>query len=194
MFRFSGAVCATAVAIGGTTPQALADAESGGGFEHYQQAVYDLTGVEYGAGLAVIEDAFEIGAGVQAMRLKWESVILETFDHTGAPNWASEAWFGIEGVDQDGAPLQQIVQPFPDDFDGGVFGPVDGSLDIEFAHLFADPDGMLGLLVGSTWDDGSGLPAGQYLNGTLIVEFIGIPAPATLAVLALAARGRRRRR
>jgi hypothetical protein len=129
------------------------------------------------------------------MRLRWQDVVLETYlDNTGTPNWASEAYFGILAVDLVGDPLGWVEQPFPDDYAGGVFGPVDGEVSLELANVFTGPSGTVSVLTGSTFEDGSGLPAGRYLGGTLIIEYMGIPSPGGLALLATAAWRTRRRR
>ncbi|MDP7070398.1 MAG: hypothetical protein QF561_03505 [Phycisphaerales bacterium] len=169
-------------------------ASAGDGIEEYQQVIYDMTGVEYMGGPPAVEVELEIGGGSQVMALHWEDIVIETFDNTGVPNWGSEAYFGFQAAHLDGTTADVIVQPFPDANQGGQFGPVDGSLDTELDGLFAHNDSKVYLLTGATWVDGSGEPAGQYLSGKLIIEYLPIPGPATLAVLGLAGLPWRRRR
>ncbi len=169
-------------------------ASAGEGVEEYQQVIYDMTGVEYMGGAPAIEVELPIGDGSQIMALHWDDIIIETADNTGVPNWGSEAYFGFQANHPDGAAEMIIVQPFPDANAGGVFGPVSGSLSTELAELFAHSDGTVYLLTGSTWADGSGEPAGQYLGGSLVIEYLPIPGPAGIAILGLAGLCQRRRR
>ena len=187
-------VCVAAIGIGMLPSLALAGGQ-GGDIGDYEQAIFDLTGIEYVGGPPAISGAFNVDPDRQIMRLRWEDVILETYDNTGTPNWANEAYFGILAVDLMGDPLGWVEQPFPDDYSGGTFGPVDGEVSLELANVFTGPTGTVSVLTGSSFVDGSGLAAGQFLGGTLIIEYMGIPSPGGLALLAAAAwRTRRRRR
>ncbi|MCP4758940.1 MAG: hypothetical protein GY876_05685 [Planctomycetes bacterium] len=159
----------------------------------YEQVIYDMTGVEYMGGPPAIEVELEIGWDSQVMALRWVDIVIETANNTGVPNWGSEAYFGFQAAHPDGSVEPIIVQPFPNANEGGVFGPVSGTLDTEIDNLFAH-NAKVYLLTGSTWVDGSGEPAGQYLGGKLIIEYLPIPAPAGIALLGFAAIGRRRRR
>ncbi len=185
-----------AAVVVGTRPSLALAGDQGGDVGDYEQAIFDLSGNEYAGGPPAISGAFEVDPDRQIMRLRWQDVILETYlDNTGTPNWASEAFFGILAVDLVGDPLGWVEQPFPDDYSGGHFGPVDGEVSLELANVFTGPSGTVSVLTGSTFEDGSGLPAGKYLGGTLIIEYMGIPSPGGLAIFAAAAwRTRRRRR
>ena len=171
-------------------------AAGGEGGSTYEEKVFDLTGVAYIGGVPEIVADLEIGPA-QVSALRWENVILQTFDNTGIPNWGSEAFFGFQAVTAEGSSEIVMVQPFPDANSGGTFGPTDGSLEVELSNLFSSPEGRVSLLTASSWDDGSGEAAGEYIQGSLVIVYepILIPAPGVLAVLGLAGiSGRRRRR
>jgi len=175
------------------TPMAIASGQDGSEGS-YEQAVFDLSGISYTGGPPVVVGAFEVDPSRQIMRLRWEDVVLETYDNTGTPNWASDAYVGIMAVDLTGEPLGWLEQPFPTDYAHGTFGPSSGSVDLEVANLFTGDDGHVQVLMASSFVDGSGDPAGMYLGGSLILEYVGIPAPGGFAVLALLVGSPRRRR
>lgn len=185
-----------AIAVAGTLPSLAIAGDQNGDSGDYEQAIFDLTGWGYAGGLPAIIGVFNVDPDRQIMRLRWEEVILETSqNNTGTPNWASEAYFGIWAVDQVGEPLGWLEQPFPDDYSSGQFGPVDGEVSLELANVFTGPSGQVSVLTASSFADGSEWPAGHFLSGRLIIEYIGIPSPGGLALLAAAAwRTRRRRR
>jgi hypothetical protein len=186
--RSSGFVVASAAVLG------LGGLAAAGGTGAYEEAIFDLTGVAYMGGAPVITAELEIGPA-QVVELRWDNVVLETFDNTGIPNWGSEAFFGFQAVTDAAESEIVMVQPFPDANSGGTFGPVSGSLDVELDNLFSSPEGRVYVLTASSWADGSGLPAGQYQSGSMTIVYMPIPAPAGIAVLGLAGlAGRRRRR
>lgn len=185
------AILIASVAVVGSTSGAFGGNDETGDFK---EVVYDLTGVAYSGGPPVIQAALDIGAA-QIMELRWQNVVLETYNNTGTWNWASEAFLGFQADTPDGSTIQVMVQPFPDtNTGGGPFGPVDGSLDVELADLFSNATGQVHLLKSSNWDDGSGMSAGTYLAGELILVYAPIPAPGALCLLAVAGLTRRRRR
>ena len=170
-------------------------AVAGGSDETTEQVLYDLTGVEYFGGPAELFTILEVTAGARLVEFRWENVVLETYDNVGVPNWGSEAVLGIEAIDNAGETFSEYFFPFPDANSGpGPFGPVDGSLDLLLVDMFADQSGHVSVLGGSTWEDGSGLPAGKYLSGILALVYAPIPAPAALALFGIAAMTSRRRR
>jgi hypothetical protein len=185
-----------AIAVAGTLPSLAIAGDQNGDSGDYEQAIFNLTGIEYAGGPPAISGAFDVDPNRQIMRLRWEDVVLETYqDNTGTPNWASEVYFGILAVDQVGEPLGWLEQPFPDDYSSGTFGPVDGEVSLELENVFTGPSGTVSVLTASSFVDGSGLPVGHFIGGTLIIEYMGIPSPGGLALLAAAAwRTRRRRR
>ena len=185
-----------AAAAVGILPSVALAGDQNGDSGDYEQAIFELTGIEYAGGPPAISGAFDVDPNRQIMRLRWEGVILETYqDNTGTPNWASEAYFGILAVDQVGELLGWLEQPFPDDYSSGTFGPTAGEVSLELANVFTGPSGQVPVLTASSFVDGSELPAGHYLGGTLIIEYMGIPSPGGLALLSAAAwRTRRRRR
>lgn len=186
----------TAVAVGILPSVALAGDQSGDSGD-YEQSIFDLTGIEYAGGIPVSQGLFlNVAPDRQIMRLRWEDVVLETYAHNeGTPNWASEAYFGISAFDLVGDALAWLEQPFPDNHAGGVFGPVNGEVSLELANIFTGPNGDVSMLTASSFVDGSELPAGHYLGGSLIIDYMGIPSPGGLALLSAAAwRTRRRRR
>ncbi|MBT5382697.1 MAG: hypothetical protein HOL13_07650 [Phycisphaerae bacterium] len=167
---------------------------SAGGTGIYEELVFDLTGVSYMGGAPVIIADLEIGPA-QVAELRWDNVVLETFDNTGIPNWASEAFFGFQAVTEAAESEIVMVQPFPDSNGGGTFGPTNGSLDVELSNLFSNAEGRVDLLTASSWVDGSGLPAGVYIQGSLTIVYQPLPAPGAIALLGLAGlAGKRRRR
>lgn len=159
-----------------------------------EQILYNLTGVEYLGGIPEIIATLEISANARLVELKWENVVLETFDNVGVPNWGSEAVLGVSGVNTAGETHSELFLPFPNANSGGIFGPVDGSLDLLFADMFSDQSGHIMISAGSTWDDNTGLPAGEYLDGQLVLIYAPIPAPGAIALLGLAGLATRRRR
>lgn len=170
-------------------------AVAGGSDETTEQVLYDLTGVEYFGGPAELFTILEVTAGARLVEFRWENVVLETYDNVGVPNWGSEAVLGIEAINNAGETFSEYFFPFPDANSGpGPFGPVDGSLDLLLVDMFADQSGHVSVLGGSTWEDGSGLPAGKYLSGILALVYAPIPAPAALALFGIAAMTSRRRR
>ncbi|MBT7352306.1 MAG: hypothetical protein HN811_07570 [Phycisphaerae bacterium] len=167
---------------------------SAGGTGIYEELVFDLTDVSYMGGAPVIIADLEIGPA-QVAELRWDNVVLETFDNTGIPNWASEAFFGFQAVTEAAESEIVMVQPFPDSNGGGTFGPTNGSLDVELSNLFSNAEGRVDLLTASSWVDGSGLPAGEYMQGILTIVYQPLPAPGAIALLGLAGlAGKRRRR
>ena len=137
----------------------------------------------------------DLGIGpAKLVELRWEDIVIETYDNVGIPNWANEAWMGFRAVDANGLNIDLMVQPFPDTFEGGVVGPTSGALDLSLLDLFAGSEGTVDVLVASGWDDGSGDPAGSFVSGNLVLRFQAIPAPSALAMLGAAALCTRRRR
>jgi hypothetical protein len=190
MFRVksSGVVVACAAMLG------LSSVGSAGGTQTYEEVIFDLTGVTYLGGAPAITAELEIGPA-QVAELRWDNVVLETFDNTGIPNWGSEAFFGFQAVTEASESEIVMVQPFPDANSGGTFGPISGSLDVELDNLFSTTEGRVFLVTASSWVDGSGLPAGQYTQGSLVIRYVVLPAPGALALLGLAGlAGPRRRR
>lgn len=164
-----------------------------GGTHTYEEVIYDLTGTTYLGGAPVITADLGIGPS-QVIQLRWDLVVLETFDNSGIPNWGSEAFFGFQAVAANLDPQTVMVQPFPDDDEGGTFGPTSGSLDVELSNLFSNPDGKVYLMTASSWIDGSNTPAGQYTSGTISIIFDPIPAPGAIVLLGIAGLARSRRR
>jgi len=160
----------------------------------FDEVIYDFNEDLYFPGSAQVLADLGIGAA-QLVELRWEDVVVETYDNVGIPNWANEAWVGFHAVDANGIPLDFMTQPFPDTFEGGIVGPTSGSMDLTMLDLFSNSKGTVQFLLGSSWDDGSGQSAGSFLSGQLILRFQTVPAPATMALLGLAVGlGRRRRR
>jgi len=189
MFRVksSGVVVACAAMLG------LSSVGSAGGTQTYKEVIFDLTGVTYLGGPPAITAELEIGPA-QVAELRWDNVVLETFDNTGIPNWGSEAFFGFQAVTEASELEIVMVQPFPDANSDGTFGPISGSLDVELDNLFSTTEGRVSLVTASSWVDGSGLPAGQYTQGSLVIRYVVLPAPGALALLGLAGLAAPRRR
>lgn len=183
----SGVVVACAAVLG------LSGLASAGGSGAYEEAIFDLTGVTYAGGGPVVVAELDIGPA-QVAELRWDNVVLETFNNTGIPNWGSEAFFGFQAVTEAADPETVMVQPFPDANAGGTFGPTNGSLDVELDNLFSSPEGRVHLVTASSWVDGSGLPAGEYTGGSLTIVYLPLPGPGSIALLGLAGLASRRRR
>ena len=182
------------VIIAGIATISMVGIASAGGTSTYEEVVFDLTGVSYVGGGPAILAELEIGPA-QVVELRWDNVVLETFDNTGIPNWGSEAFFGFQAVTDATESEIVMVQPFPDSNGGGTFGPTNGSLDVELSNLFSNPEGYVYLMTASSWADGSSDPAGQYTQGSIIIVYETIPAPGAIALLGLAGlAGKRRRR
>jgi hypothetical protein len=182
------------VIIAGISAMSVVGIASAGGTGIYEEIVFDLTGVSYMGGSPVIAADLEIGPA-HVVELRWDNVVLETFDNTGIPNWGSEAFFGFQAVTDATESEIVMVQPFPDSNGGGTFGPTNGSLDVELSNLFSNPEGHVYLVTASAWVDGSGLPAGQYTQGSIIIVYQTLPAPGAIALLGLAGlAGKRSRR
>jgi len=152
----------------------------------FDEVTYDFNEDLYFPGAPQVLADLGIGPA-QLVELRWEDIVIETYDNVGIPNWANEAWMGFSAVDANGIPLDFMTQPFPDTFEGGIVGPTSGSMDLTMLDLFSNTKGTVQFLLGSNWDDGSGQPAGSYLSGQLILRFQTVPAPATMALLGLAA-------
>jgi hypothetical protein len=173
----------------------LAPAHAGNeGAGIFKEVIYDLNEDLYFPGSPQILADLGIGPA-RLIEIQWEDVVLETFDNVGVPNWGNEAWFGIAAVTGKGNPLAVLLQPFPDAFEGGTFGPTSGTLDVSLLELFSSSTGEIQFLVASGWDDGSGMPSGVFHSGQLILRYEPlIPAPASLAIFGCLALGGRRRR
>lgn len=160
----------------------------------FDEVIYDFNEDLYFPGSPQVLADLGIGPA-QIVEMRWEDVVIETYNNVGIPNWANEVWMGFRAVDANGIPLDLLTQPFPDTFEGGIVGPTSGSMDLTMLDLFSNAQGTVQLLVASGWDDGSGQPAGSFLSGQLILRFQTVPAPATMVLLGLAVSlGRRRRR
>ena len=159
----------------------------------FDEVIYNFNEDLYFPGSPQVLADLDIGPA-QLVELRWEDVVIETYNNVGIPNWANEVWMGFRAVDANGIPLDLLTQPFPDTFEGGIVGPTSGSMDLALLDLFSNAQGAVQLLVASGWDDGSGQSAGSFLSGQLILRFQTVPAPATMALLGLAAGLRRRRR
>lgn len=159
-----------------------------------EEVVYEFNEDLYYPGAPQVIADLGIGPA-RLVELQWEDVVLETFNNIGVPNWANEAWFGFRGFDTDGGALDLLTQPFPDTFESGVVGPTSGSLDVALLDLFSSAEGTIQFLLASNWDDGSGMPAGSFLSGRLIMRYESlVPAPGALALLGVLLGRRRRRR
>jgi len=159
----------------------------------FDEVIFDFNEDLYFPGSSQVLADLGIGPA-QLVELRWDDVVIETYNNVGIPNWANEAWMGFRATDANGIPLDLLTQPFPDTFEGGIVGPTSGSLDLTMLDLFSNAKGVVQLLLASGWDDGSDQPAGSFLSGQLILRFQTVPAPATVTLLGLSACLRRRRR
>ena len=156
--------------------------------------VFDLAGIDhYGSGLSsigVFDDA-EFGAEVESISLN--DGVLETYNNTGTPNFANEAILAVRLADADGDEALFYFFPYPDEDGAGQFGPVNLTIDLAGDGYYIPPSGDVTAYAASIWDDGSGVAAGTWLQGTLSINLV--PAPAGLAIFAGSAfLGCRRRR
>ena len=145
--------------------------------------------------------AGEAHAGAKIISIDWSGLELVTFNNVGVPYYGSEALIGIEGEDEFGSDSTFWFFPLPDaNYQGTPDNPIvqddPMSMNVESFGLHLDPMGGIGALLTAAWNDGSGLDAGQWINGVVTIHYEKIPAPGALALLALAgvagSRGRRR--
>ncbi len=160
----------------------------------FDEVIYEFNDDLYHPGSPAVLADLGIGPA-KIIELRWNDIIIETYNNVGIPNWAAEAWMGVRAVDANGLPVDHMVQPFPNNYDDGIVGPTSGTLDVSVLDLVTNDDGLIRLLLASGWNDGSGEPAGSFLSGQLIVRYEQlVPAPGALALIGLTCLSPRRRR
>ena len=156
-------------------------------------APFDLAGTEYGSsGLTVIGSFQTNAAGTQITGFTLQQGILSTYDNGGLPNWASEAVLGFSVALPTGDEIIYFHLPFAEVDGSGTYGPIDIEVDMSFAGYLVPEDGIITAYALSSWDDGTGQPAGIWQQGELDVNYL--PGPASLALLVLGGMTARRRR
>ncbi|MBG79700.1 MAG: PEP-CTERM sorting domain-containing protein [Phycisphaerales bacterium] len=164
---------------------------------------FDLGGPFFGSEITVLGE-FSAGAenaGAEITGIEWSDLSLVTYDNVGVPYYGSEALIGISAVDADGADSAFWYFPFPDaNYQGTEDNPIvqdeTQSFNLEGYGLHLDASGGIAALLTASWDDTSGLPAGEWTSGTIKIFFNKIPAPGSLVLLGIAGLtglGRRRR-
>ncbi|MDG2093664.1 MAG: PEP-CTERM sorting domain-containing protein [Phycisphaerales bacterium] len=145
-------------------------------------------------------------AGAKIVSIEWTGLALETFNNIGLPNYGSEAMIGLEATTESGGSEEIWFFPFPNaNYQGTVDNPIEQpagegfSFDLTQFDLELDVNGSIAALVTNAWDDGAATASGQWLSGTVIVNYeaVVIPAPGVLGLLGLAGlagTSRRRRR
>ena len=156
-------------------------------------APFELDGVEYSAGINTVIGSFQTDSGGELITgFTISQAVLETYDNTGQPNWASEALLGFTVAFADGSSTIFYMVPFENVQEHGTFGPVDINLDLSAYNLYVPEDGFITAYAISGWTDGTDQPAGTWTQGEL--EVIYLPGPGSLALLLVAGVATRRRR
>jgi hypothetical protein len=159
---------------------------------HAAIAPFELEDIEYSAGVNTIIGSFQTNAaGTLVTGFTISQAVLETYDNTGQPNWASEALLGFTVALPDESGIVFYTIPFENIQEYGVFGPLDISVDLSGYGLYVPADGIITAYAISSWTDGTDLPAGIWTQGELNVNYL--PAPGSLALLLLAGIATRRR-
>ena len=157
-------------------------------------APFTFDDIDYYAGVFTVVDEFDTGfAGDPIIALHLSDIVLETYDNTGQPNWASEALLAIDLADEGGADLIHFFAPFESVDDQGGFTIDNWYIDLSASGYFVPDDGIITVYAVGSWSDGTSLPAGTWLEGLMEVEF-GIPAPGAIVLLLGAGLAVRRRR
>lgn len=126
---------------------------------------YIATGVQFGnQGILPLGSAM-VGFG-------FDGVEADVYFNDGASfsNWAVEAWLGCTYLDAVNGLSFVGVSPFAESEGPGHFGPASNYfalLPTDWPMPTADP---FTFYAESTWDDGTGLPAGTFTAGVLYVE------------------------
>jgi hypothetical protein len=190
----------TAIALAAVTTVVVLGASSVATADVVRYSV-DLENVDYffpaiGDGQLILSVTNPAAAGGLVVDFGWDDLEIFVHDNTdqNAPfeNWASELQIGYTWGEYEGI---EYSAPFLGANSDGFHGPVSANNQ----HFFGDvinSDGTIELWARSIWDDGTGLPAGTLLSGTVWIDIQHqIPAPGVLAVLGLAGViGCRRRR
>jgi hypothetical protein len=109
--------------------------------------------------------------GSEVIGFSYTDLVIEVYFNNGASysNYASELWLGFSYDDGSGGANLVGLQPFEGVDEGpGVFGPVSLSLPLTGWYPPTGQDLFFGAT--SLWDDGTGLPAGTMLSGTVCVD------------------------
>jgi hypothetical protein len=147
-------------------------------------------------GQLLLSIADPAAAGGTVVNFGWDDLSIFVNDNTsfGAPfaNWATELLLGYTWGEFSGI---EYAQPFPGANSHGAHGPVSAS-NQHFPSDLINSQGMIELWARSSWNDGTGMPAGTLISGTVWIDVQQlVPAPGVLAVFGLAGLcGRRRRR
>lgn len=166
----------------------------------------DLTGVAYTYdGVVISSTVAPEAANAQVLYLGWSDVEADVYHNPGAvwENWGMEAFIGA-WMEDSAAPGFDYYggYPFPDDLgptggEGSVLhlGPASNEFDLTGGAYFLDEFGTIEFFARTTYDDGTGMPAGQFTAGTLYMVVDIIPAPGAFALFGAAGlvAGRRRR-
>jgi hypothetical protein len=158
---------------------------------------YDFDNFDYFAGNnLVLSTTVPAAAGGLVVDFGWDDIVVLVHDNTdqGAPfePWASELVLGYTWGEFDGI---EWSQPFPGVNQAGQHGPVSASGQ-HFPGDIINSQGVIELWAVQLWNDGTGLPHGTIISGTLWIDVQqALPAPGALALLgAFGLLGTRRRR
>ena len=125
---------------------------------------YIAAGIQFGTQGILPADAAMVGFG-------FDGVEADVYENEGAgfSNWASEAWLGCT-YDNLGTISFVGVSPFTESEGPGHFGPSSNYFALAPTDWPMPTSEPFTFYCESTWDDGTGLPAGTFTAGVVYAE------------------------